>query len=129
MENVILCVDDEKIVTDTLISQLRNEFGESFFFESAGDASEALEIIEELHADQLNIKLIISDWLMPRIKGDEFLLKVFSQYPEIKLIMLSGQADEKAIQNLEGKIPGFKFVRKPWVKAELMELIKNLLRN
>ncbi|MCS6905020.1 MAG: response regulator [Bacteroidia bacterium] len=129
MEKVILCVDDEKIVTDTLISQLRNELGEEYFFESASDAAEAWEIIEELVADQLHIRLIISDWLMPKVKGDKFLLEVFEQYPHIKLVMLSGQADEAAIKNLENKIPDFKFLRKPWAKSELIELVKSLLKN
>ena len=79
----IVCVDDEKIVLDSLNSQLTRNFGKNFNYEFAESAKEALEIIEELHkADDEMIYVVISDWLMPGMKGDELL--------EDKLLKLSG---------------------------------------
>ena len=36
---------------------------------------EGLELVEELYQEGLEITLVISDWLMPRMKGDEFFPK------------------------------------------------------
>lgn len=126
---VILCVDDEKSVTDTLISQLNSHFGDEYSYEAAGDVDEAWEVIEELMEEGLELKLIVSDWLMPRTKGDKFLLDVYARWPNIKLVMLSGHADEDAIKNLEQIVPHFQFIRKPWNRQELMTHITDKLAN
>ncbi|HAG80524.1 MAG TPA: hypothetical protein DCL61_04970, partial [Cyanobacteria bacterium UBA12227] len=69
----MLCVDDEVVVLNSLKIQLKNEFGDTYLYEVAESADEALEIIEEFHEDEIRILLIVSDWLMPGMKGDEFL--------------------------------------------------------
>jgi DNA-binding NtrC family response regulator len=121
---VILCLDDEKIVTDTLITQLANAFGEDFYFEAASEVDEAWEILEELEAEGQPLALVISDWLMPQCKGDVFLAEVNARWPDLPLIMLSGQADEEAIHRLETDIPFFTFLKKPWNRDELVNLIR-----
>jgi len=44
---VILCVDDERIVLESLRTQLRQAFGDAYLYEGAEDAEEALEVINE----------------------------------------------------------------------------------
>jgi CheY-like chemotaxis protein len=124
---VILCVDDEKIVTDTLTTQLRSEFGEDYDYEAASDVDEAWELIDDLAADGLPLKLIICDWLMPVQKGDQFLLEVHLKWPQVKLIMLSGHADEDAVERLKNLVSDFKFVRKPWTREDFLPLIRQTL--
>jgi CheY-like chemotaxis protein len=124
---VILCVDDEKIVTDTLTTQLRSEFGEDYDYEAASDVDEAWELIDDLASDGLPLKLIICDWLMPVHKGDKFLLEVHQKWPQVKLIMLSGHADEDAVERLKNLVKDFKFVRKPWTREEFLPLIRQTL--
>ena len=126
-QKVILCVDDEKIVTDTLITQLSSEFGEDYFYEAASDVDEAWEIINEIVSDEMDLKLIICDWLMPVQKGDEFLIEVHKKWPNIRLIMLSGHADEDAVQRLENIVQNFQFVRKPWNRTEFMPVVRDQL--
>ena len=75
-DKAILCVDDEKVVLDSLRDQLRAHFKDTVILEFAESSDEALEIIEELNEDEIKILLIISDWLMPGMKGDEFLIKI-----------------------------------------------------
>ncbi|CCQ59778.1 two-component response regulator [Crocosphaera watsonii] len=43
---VILCVDDEKVILDSLKIQLKKEFQDTYLYEAAESADEALEIIE-----------------------------------------------------------------------------------
>ncbi|MCE3008844.1 MAG: response regulator [Bacteroidetes bacterium] len=124
----ILCVDDEKIVTDSLLSQLEATFGDRYDYEAASSVDEAWEVVDEIREDGAEVQLIVSDWLMPKQKGDAFLREVHEQYPSIQLIMLSGQADEDAIRQLEAIVPGFIFMRKPWNKEELMTLIATKLK-
>lgn len=124
---VILCVDDEKIVTDTLTTQLRSEFGEDYDYEAASDVDEAWELIDDLASDGLPLKLIICDWLMPVQKGDQFLMEVHQKWPQVKLIMLSGHADEDAVERLKNVVNNFKFVRKPWTREDFLPLIRQTL--
>lgn len=124
---VILCVDDEKIVTDTLTTQLRSEFGEDYDYEAASDVDEAWELIDDLASDGLPLKLIICDWLMPVQKGDQFLMEVHQKWPQVKLIMLSGHADEDAVERLKNLVTDFKFVRKPWTREDFLPLIRQTL--
>ncbi|OAD23176.1 two-component response regulator, partial [Candidatus Thiomargarita nelsonii] len=72
-EQVILCVDDEEMVLNSLEMQLKEQFGDKYIYELAENAEDALEIIEELDEEGTEVLIIVSDWLMPGIKGDEFL--------------------------------------------------------
>ena len=58
MKPVILCVDDEKIVLDSLKSQLKKEFGD-FDLEIAESGEEALEIIEEFIGGNRSMRSIM----------------------------------------------------------------------
>ena len=64
---VILCVDDERMVLDSLRMQLSTAFGTRYTYEGAEDAYEALDLIEEFDHDKISVIVIISDWLMPGI--------------------------------------------------------------
>ncbi|XMO86425.1 response regulator [Algibacter sp. AS12] len=122
-KTVILCVDDEKIILNSIKAQLKANYGNSFLYETAESANEALEIIDEIMID-LTVKLIIiSDWLMPGIKGDEFLIKVHNKYPNSLKIMLTGQADTKSIEKTRKEASLYKCIRKPWVQSELFSCI------
>ena len=121
----IVCVDDEKMVLDSLNSQLTRNFGNSYNYEFAESAEEALEIIETLRTqnDEV-IYVVISDWLMPGMKGDELLEVVRSKVKSVKTILLTGHIDDKAVQTIERLGKGIKCIFKPWSEAQLIELIK-----
>jgi CheY-like chemotaxis protein len=122
---VLLCVDDEKIVLQSLKAQLRQAFGDAYLYEVAEDAEDALEVIHELNEEEISIILIVSDWLMPGMKGDEFLIHVHQQFPNIVKIMLTGQADESAIKRATEQANLHRCLSKPWSEEELVETIKS----
>jgi DNA-binding NtrC family response regulator len=126
-KQAVLCVDDEKIVLDSLQEQLENRFGSSFTYEIAESVDEAWDVIEDLVSDGFSIALVISDWLMPRIKGDEFLVDLHQKYPETITVMLTGQADPDAIQNAMENANLFAYVKKPWRSEDLMERLAVVL--
>jgi DNA-binding NtrC family response regulator len=121
----ILCVDDEISVLESLEIELQRAFKGNYLCEFAESAAEALEIIDELCADEVNILVIVSDWLMPGMKGDELLIKIHQKYPKIVTVMLTGQADQAAIERTKTQANLHAFLQKPWKNDELIEAIKS----
>ena len=68
---VILCIDDERVVLNGLQAQLGRDFGASYAIELAESGEEALDVINELLGDGNDILVVISDQMMPGIKGHE----------------------------------------------------------
>ena len=126
-EPAIICVDDEVVILESLKKQLKRKFGTSFIYEVAESAEEAWEIIEELNSENIPIIAIVSDWLMPGVKGDEFLIQIHEQFPEVVKVMLTGQADENAIHRAKEEANLHACLYKPWTESELMEIIKTAI--
>ena len=124
-EKAILCIDDERIILDSLKSQISREFEGDFTIEVAESADEGMEVIEEMVEDGVRVLIIVSDWLMPGMKGDEFLIGVHQRFPEIVKVMLTGQADEKALERAFEEANLYKVIKKPWEKDELIGVIKS----
>ncbi|MEY2858814.1 MAG: hypothetical protein RLZZ74_3127 [Cyanobacteriota bacterium] len=122
-ESAIICVDDEVVILDSLKKQLKRKFGDRFIYEVAESAEEAWEIIEELNADGIEVIVIVSDWLMPGMKGDEFLIKIHQRFPEVIKVMLTGQADEAAIERAKQEANLHACLYKPWTEEDLTQII------
>ncbi|MDB9312617.1 response regulator [Spirulina sp. CS-785/01] len=125
---VILCVDDESVVLDSLKIQLKKAFQDEYFYETTESADEALEIIEEYEEEETELIVIVSDWLMPGIKGDEFLIQVHQKFPHVVKILLTGQANEDAIERAKTEAKLHRYIPKPWNAEELVESIKSGLK-
>ncbi|MBU43425.1 MAG: hypothetical protein CMN76_09420 [Spirochaetaceae bacterium] len=126
MDKAILCVDDEKSILDSLKGQLKRNLGHDFIIEQAEDAKEAMEVLEELMLEQdIQVVVIVSDWLMPDIKGDEFLTEVHARWPGIKKILLTGHANVDAVQRLTNNDSLYAMLQKPWQEDELINTIQS----
>ncbi|WP_303924203.1 response regulator [Draconibacterium sediminis] len=123
-KKAIVCVDDESIILDSLGEQIKNIFGDEYLYESAENAEEGLEVIEELTKEEIDVLVIVSDWLMPGKKGDEFLIDVHKKFPRIIKVMLTGQADEEAINNAIKNAELHAYISKPWSAGDLERVIK-----
>ena len=121
---VILCVDDEEVILESLKEQLKRYFGSQYLYELANSAAEAMEILEEFETDQIEVLVIVSDCLMPGMKGDEFLVQVHRKYPHVTTIMLTGQADAGAIARAQQEANLYRCLYKPWREEELVETIR-----
>ncbi|MEO5595761.1 MAG: response regulator [Lysobacteraceae bacterium] len=125
---VLLCVDDEIIVLTALKDQLRRAFGSDFAIDVAESAEEALELLDELAEQGHTLLVIVSDWLMPGMKGDEFLVKAHQRFPSVVKIMLSGQAEPAAVERARRDAGLHVFLAKPWNADELIESINQGLQ-
>ena len=126
-ESAIICVDDEVVILDSLKEQLKRKFGDRFIYEVAESADEAWEVIKELQEDEIQVIAIVSDWLMPGIKGDEFLIQIHQQFPKLITVMLTGQADEAATERAKEQANLHACLYKPWTEQELTQIITSAL--
>lgn len=123
-KGILLCVDDEIIVLTALKDQLRRAFGNDFVIELAEGAEEALELLDELSDQGHTLLVIVSDWLMPGMKGDEFLIEAHKRFPSVLKIMLSGHAETAAVDRARREAGLHDFLAKPWNADALVESIK-----
>ena len=126
---VILCVDDERSVLNGLRDELRFELGNDYLIEIADSAEEGLKVIEELLEDHTPIPVIISDQLMPGMKGDEFLVAAHKLTRETKKILLTGQAGAEAVGNAVNHADLYRFISKPWDGKDLVMTVKQAIES
>jgi len=124
MSTAILCVDDEELILKALSQELNIHFNNKYLIELAQSAEDALEILDELYKENIKVLVIISDWQMPGMKGDEFLIKAHEKFPKVIKMLLTGQADPEAIKNAQLHTNLKYTFSKPWESSELIATIK-----
>lgn len=123
----ILIVDDDAIILLALKQELRLRFGEACVYETALSGARGLERIAAIAAAGDELSLVVSDWLMPGMNGDEFLTKVHGLAPAARLVMLTAHADEADMERLAREIRIEAFLRKPWNPERLFALVDSSL--
>ncbi len=124
----IICVDDENVVLLSLRDQLTEYLGTEYLIETAESGSEALEIIAELTAENIEVPLVISDQIMPGMTGDQLLTAVHEQHPDTLNILLTGQADTDAVGRAVNNSGLYHYIPKPWEKQALCLTVKEATR-
>jgi len=128
-KSAILCVDDEQVVLTSLMDQLIHYVGDDYYIEVVESGEEALEVLEELLEDGVEVPLIISDQIMPGMKGDELLTEVHQRYPQALKIFLTGQADANAVGNAVNSANLYRYIAKPWDEADLKLTVTEALHS
>jgi len=116
---VIICVDDERVVLVSLRDQLIQHLGNDYDIELAESSQEALEIFSELKEEGIEIPLIISDQIMPGMKGDELLIQIHTHSPKTLKILLTGQTSVEAVAKAVNFANLYRYIAKPWDSTEL----------
>ncbi|MFB2937661.1 response regulator [Aerosakkonemataceae cyanobacterium BLCC-F154] len=126
---IVLCVDDEVTILDSLKIELKAILGNDYLIETAECGADALELIEELVADNYQIALVISDYIMPDLKGDELLRLIHELIPETLKILLTGQADLEAVGNAIKYARLYRYIAKPWQTEDLKLTVKEAVHS
>lgn len=126
-DKVLICVDDEPIILLAMKQELRLHLKRQAAVETCASAAEALALIEDCRNRKVRIILVISDWLMPGMNGDEFMLRVHERYPDIPLVLVTGQADEREIERLKREVSIRMVLRKPWRSSDLRAVVDSVL--
>lgn len=122
-ENLILCVDDDPTILSSLKAQLRVRYGEDYTIEVSESGKEALEVLQFLTQRGAKNIVVLTDWLMPGMKGDELLASIHRSYPQACNIMLSGQVNEEAVQRARREGGLQQLMEKPWKQEELFQCL------
>ena len=93
--HTVLIVDDEENVRNALKRSLRKEPYELL---TAAGPEEGLQLLKSHRVD-----VVLSDHLMPKMTGLQFLTLVRDRHPDVARLMLTGHADlETAIRQVLG---------------------------
>lgn len=122
----ILCVDDEPSILRALQQQIMRSFSDTYILEIAESGEEALEIIEDLEERRVNLALVITDEMMPCMKGHTLIERVLTASDRIPCILLTGYAQSETIDQISGIGPAT-LVSKPWDAEELMNLVRSAI--
>ncbi|MCA1993939.1 MAG: response regulator [Coleofasciculus sp. S288] len=126
---VILCIDDEPTILDSLKIQLKKALGDDYLIETAEGGEDALELLAELQADGYEVAVVICDYLMPSIRGDELLKRIHELSPKTLKIMLTGQADVEAVGNAINSAKLYRYISKPWHADDISLTVKEAVNS
>lgn len=87
-------------------------------------ADAALNIVE---LEGGNIEMIITDVMMPGMTGPKMVEKIHKEYPSIKIIFISGYAEDAL--NKESRGPNFHFLAKPFTLKQLAAKVQEVIVN
>jgi serine phosphatase RsbU (regulator of sigma subunit)/FixJ family two-component response regulator len=123
----ILCVDDEMTILTSLKNELTLSLRNEYKIELAESAEEGLAVMQEIIAKGGEVPLLISDQLMPGMKGDQFIIETYKLTPRTRNVMLTGQADATAVGNVINKASLFRFISKPWATDDLIMTVREAI--
>ena len=123
----VICVDDEQTILDSLKIELEEILGNEYFLEMAQSGEEALEVLLELKEENYEVAVVIADYIMPEMKGDEVLKRIHELSPQTLKIMLTGQADLEGVVNAINAAKLYRYLSKPWQAEDLKLTVKEAL--
>jgi DNA-binding NtrC family response regulator len=119
MTDTLLFVDDE----ENILSSLKRLFmDENYEILTVTSAEEGLKVVVDNE-----LSLIISDQMMPGMKGVDFLGEVKDIAPDVVRILLTGYADLEATISAINKGEVYRFITKPWNDDELVVVVRQSL--
>jgi signal transduction histidine kinase len=121
---IAICIDDEEIVLESLQMELSDCLGEECDIEVAQSGKEAVDLVRDLVAKGEDVAVVICDYIMPEMKGDETLITIHSINPNIVNIMLTGQSSTDGITNAINNANLYRFVNKPWQCDHLSGIVR-----
>jgi two-component system cell cycle sensor histidine kinase/response regulator CckA len=115
----ILLVEDEQGLRELNKRGLESR---GFTVLTAANGVEAVALLEQRGGE---VDLVVSDVVMPEMDGPTLLKEVRKRNPELKMIFVSGYAEDAFEKNLpEG---GFKFLAKPFTLKQLVAVVKETM--
>ncbi len=124
---LVLCVDDNPEVLQALRRELRMGLEQSARIEVAADASQALARLETLAPQPGEAVVIVSDWLMPGMRGEDLIEAITARWGPLGTIVLSGHISAEATARLRTMAQVEDVMAKPWASEALLSMVRRLL--
>ena len=118
----ILVVDDEQKIL-TMVKKVLEE--ENFIVTAAESAEEGLALFDQ---DPEGFDLLMSDMILPGMRGDELAEALRMKIPELPVLLFSGYRDQSnRWRQLATK--GFLFINKPFTIELLLDAVRDTLKD
>ena len=117
----VLLVEDEDAVRSFAARALGQR---GYHVLEATTGAEALEVFSSHNGD---VDLVVSDVVMPEMDGPTLMKHLRSERPDVKIIFISGYAEDAFRRNLSDK-EDFMFLQKPFDLKELAGAVKAALQ-
>jgi two-component system, response regulator YesN len=112
-----IVVFDEALIRKTIMKKIIALDMNLSYVGEAGDVQEAICVIEQEEPD-----IIITDIRLPVMNGVQYLKKLYTDYPFIKIIVISGYSDfEYTREAIEANVVGY--ILKPFERKEIKDML------
>ncbi|MDZ4676106.1 MAG: hybrid sensor histidine kinase/response regulator [Oligoflexia bacterium] len=118
MQHIILVVDDEKDIIDSLERQFRKQYK----ILKATSGIDALRIL-----NQESVHLILSDQRMPEMTGVQLFERAQKLQPDAIRILLTGYTDVESVIAAINNGQIYRYITKPWDPIDLDIIVKKAL--
>lgn len=119
-KGTILLVEDETPVRIFAARALKNK-GYTILEADCGETG-----IELMQQHGKEVEVIVTDVIMPGMNGPTMIEKITAEYPNVKVIFISGYAEDIFVNNY-GTERSFNFLAKPFTLKQLASKIKEVL--
>jgi PAS domain S-box-containing protein len=118
----VIVVEDDITTCQALQSLLE---AHNYQVLTASNGVKALQILEKMHSD---VNLVVSDIVMPEMGGLTLYRLLRDQYPETKILLITGHPLEEENQTLleEGQAD---WIQKPFSVSQFTQIVKKLLED
>lgn len=116
----ILVAEDEAGVRSVTVRALRRW---GYFVLEAADAAEAMQVCDT-HLGPID--LLLTDIVLPGMRGPELAEALWARRPDLKVIFMSGYTDDVIARHSELQ-PGTAFLEKPFTPDVLTRTVREVL--
>ena len=118
----ILLVEDNGVVRDLTARILRQQ---GYTIIEADNGKTALELLDT--QPDLIINLLLSDVILPKMRGDTLAMTLKERYPDLEILFISGY-DESIIEPSSADRHNFNFLAKPFTPNTLIRKVHAILK-
>lgn len=118
LQDRILVAEDNPAVREFIVRALQSQ---GLTIVAVADGQQALDVLDKESFDAL-----VTDIVMPNVDGIALALKATRQYPDLKIVMISGYAQERMrAHNLDALV--HRIIAKPFSLEEICEAVEDVL--
>jgi thioredoxin reductase (NADPH) len=111
---VILTVDDEPEVLNSIERDLRQHYSVIYRVMKASSGEQALDAVRQLKQRGTSVALFVVDERMPGMTGTQFLTEALKLYPDARRVLLTAYADTDTAITAINRIGLDHYLLKPW---------------
>lgn len=126
----VICVDDDPYILQMLGFQLSKIMDQKCtLIEYFTDPKVALENIDQMVSESIDIIFVIVDYQMPKMNGADLIRAVKTKHADLRCVMLSGRANTSSVNSLKEENLLEQFLAKPWDESELFDALIPLINS